>query len=85
MRHTTKMIPILSMEDGFHSRVTIQVVNLSQNRLTHVTGKLSATKLLTELRLGSNSFEDNLTSYFLKIDRLKKLIFCKKLELILAR
>ena len=55
-------IPHLSMEDGFHSRVTIQVVNLSQNRLTHVTGKLSATKSLTELRLGYNYFEENLPS-----------------------
>ena len=57
---------------GFHSGVSIHVINLSHNRLTHVTRIYSAPKLMTELRLGSNFFGGKFPSSILKLDRLKK-------------
>ena len=59
--------------DGFPSGAPVSVINLSQNRLTHVTGISSAPKSLKELRLGSNSFDGKFPSEILELDRLKKL------------
>ena len=59
----------------FHSGVTAHVVNLSQNLLTCVTVILYAPKFLTELRLGSNSFNGKFPSKILKLDHLKKIYF----------
>ena len=59
--------------DGFPSEAPVNVINLSENRLTHVTGISSAPKSLTELRLDSNSFDGKFPSELLKLDRLKNL------------
>ena len=59
--------------DGFHSGVPAHVVNLSLNQLTHVTGITSASKLLTEFRLSSKSFNGKFRFKILNLDRLKKL------------
>ena len=56
-----------------YSCVPIHGVNLSQNRLTHVTGISPDPKFLTELRLGSNSLDDKSPSDILNIDSIKKI------------
>ena len=57
---------------GLHSSVPVHVVNLYQNKLTHVTVISSAPKLLIELRFGSNSFDRKSFSNILKLDLVKK-------------
>ena len=59
--------------DGFHSSITVHIINLPHNRLNRVTGIFPAPKLLTELRLGSNYFNRKFNSNTMKLDCLKKL------------
>ena len=59
--------------EGFPSGDPVNVINLSRNRLTHVTGILSAPKYLKELLLSSNIFDGKFPPKILKLNRLEKL------------
>ena len=58
---------------GFNSNVPVHVFKLPHNWLNCVNGISFTPKFLTELPLGSNSFDRKFPSEIMKLDRIKKL------------